>query len=118
VLAVVAGTVDALEARLRSVSADAMRHAAAVVAEIISRVRAARATSPRTLRGDSGLPEEAWIPIPCVLDGAEPAETTCGPRCQACPSDRAPGPARSEARPPPGASEDPPPRVRVLRALR
>jgi hypothetical protein len=110
--AVIAGTGDVVHSRLRGGNANSGRGAGSFLTETFSRVRAAGATGPLTVRADSGfysgavagacrragvrfsitvklnkalhkaiaaIPDDAWVPIPYFLDGADVAETTYRP---------------------------------------
>ena len=107
-LAAIAGTGDVVHSRLRGGNANSGRGAAGFLTETFNRVRAAGATGPLTLRADSGfyshkvigacrkadvrfsitvklnkaiaaIGDDAWVPIPYFLDGADVAETTYTP---------------------------------------
>jgi hypothetical protein len=111
--AVAAGTGDVLHCRLRGGNAQTIRGAAGFLTETFSRVRAAGATGPLTMRADAGfyarnvveacrradvrfsitaklhkggvnnaiadIDDDAWVPIPYFLDGADVAQTTYQP---------------------------------------
>jgi hypothetical protein len=77
-LAVAAGTGDALHARLRQGSANTVRGAARFLRETIGRVRAAGATGELTVRADSGFYSHDLITA-CRDQHPDPLRVAGGP---------------------------------------